>query len=410
MDNQKISVSLEEVNSPQVDAELHRQEIASRLAEHQQQIRINFGNSDEMVSRKGSVWRKAMVYMTLFGLLFSILAWGVGECYLAQTDSWETATIIYRNILSQNPNVSTEELNEILSTIRNQNPELKDNPFLQSSFTALSESERDKIINNENLKLQAYYFAWYISLAILIAVALAIAEPCVSGNVAQAVKCGGIAVVLGGIGGFVCALLVDHIYQALGGGQGMTISLQQIFARAVAWGLLGLFVAIAPGICLKSGKKFLLGCAGGFLGGLFGGCLFDPICLIFESVILARLVNIVGVGVGAAFATVLLENIAKQGWLKVAAGVIAGKQFILYRNPTVIGSSPKCEIYLFKDPQIAPKHAAINNHNGDFVITSIDGAPVYVNDVPERQRRLSSGDRIRIGNTIFIFEAKAIRN
>ena len=404
MDNQKISVSLEEVNSPQVDAELHRQEIAGRLAEHQQQIRINFGNSDEMVSCKGSVWRKAMVYMTLFGLLFSILAWGVGECYEVKIAPWRIALNIYSYAADQK---MTDE--EFLA-LRDQHPELRDNPYLQDSLLKLSDTERINFFKAEELKVLAYGFAWYISLGILIAVALSIAEPCVSGNVAQAVKCGGLAMILGGIGGFVCALLVDHIYLALGGGQGMTISLQQIFARAVGWGLLGLFVAIAPGICLKSGKKFLLGCTGGFLGGFFGGCLFDPICLIFGSDILARLVNIVGVGVGAAFATVLLENIAKQGWLKVAAGVIAGKQFILYRNPTVIGSSPKCEIYLFKDPQIAPKHAAINNHNGDFVITSIDGAPVYVNDVPERQRRLSSGDRIRIGNTIFIFEAKAIRN
>ena len=104
-----------------------------------------------------------------------------------------------------------------------------------------------------------------------------------------------------------------------------------------------------------------------------------------------------------------LENIAKQGWLKVAAGVIAGKQFILYRNPTVIGSSPKCEIYLFKDPSIAPKHAAINNRNGDFLITAIEGATVLVNNSPVRQQKLKSGDQIKIGYTTFIFEDKALK-
>ena len=108
-------------------------------------------------------------------------------------------------------------------------------------------------------------------------------------------------------------------------------------------------------------------------------------------------------------ATTFLENIAKQGWLKVASGLIAGKQFILYRNPTVIGSSPKSEIYLFKDPQIMGKHAAINNHDGDFILTAIDNSMVLVNDQPIQQQKLSSGDRIKIGNTVFIFEAKVLK-
>ena len=41
----------------------------------------------------------------------------------------------------------------------------------------------------------------------------------------------------------------------------------------------------------------------------------------------------------------LIENVIKSGWFKVEEGVIAGKQFVLYRNPTYIGSSPlwSCE-------------------------------------------------------------------
>ena len=33
--NDKITVSLDEVNSTRVDAELHRQDVANRMAEHQ---------------------------------------------------------------------------------------------------------------------------------------------------------------------------------------------------------------------------------------------------------------------------------------------------------------------------------------------------------------------------------------
>jgi hypothetical protein len=216
---------------------------------------------------------------------------------------------------------------------------------------------------------------------------------------------------LGALGGFIVSLFINQIYNILGGGGGSdSITVKQVFARGVGWGILGAFVAIAPGIVMKSGKKFMLGIIGGAIGGIAGGILFDPISAIFGSVGFARFVNIVGLGVGAAVATVFLENIAKQGWLKVATGLIAGKQFILYRSPTVIGGSPKCEIYLFKDSQITAKHAAINNHNGEFIITSIEGAPIYVNNVLVKQQRLKTGDQVKIGNTIFIFEVKAIKN
>ena len=73
---------------------------------------------------------------------------------------------------------------------------------------------------------------------------------------------------------------------------------------------------------------------------------------------ISRLIALLAIGVVAGLATGLLENVVKAGWLKVTSGVIAGKQFILYRNPTYIGSSPDCQIYLFKDTQVGKRHAA----------------------------------------------------
>ena len=108
-------------------------------------------------------------------------------------------------------------------------------------------------------------------------------------------------------------------------------------------------------------------------------------------------------------ATALLEEAAKQGWLKVATGVITGKQFILYRNPTVIGSSPKAEIYLFKDPTVMPRHAAINGVGGEFLLTALNNSTVFLNGKPVRQQRLQTGDQIRVGNTIFLFGARRLK-
>ncbi len=345
MDDSKITVSLEEVNSSQVDVELHKQDVANRMAAHQKQVCTNANIEPSKVSYTA---QSPLKYMAISGAVFSFVGWLLCEFFYAQ----------FKNSSSQDANT--------------------------------------------------YYRLVYISEFTLTSIGLSIAENLSNRNIASAVKNGFLGIFLGGIGGLLAPYIVEPVYRMLGGGHSSIF--QQIIARSVAWGFLGAFVAIAPGIMLRSGKKFALGLAGGAIGGFIGGCLFDIICFILGSDVPARFVNIMGLGIGAAVATVWLENIAKQGWLKVAAGLIAGKQFILYRNPTVIGSSPKCEIYLFKDPQISPKHAAINNRGGDFLITSIDNSPVFVNDQSVSQQKLSTGDRIRIGNTVFIFEAKVLKN
>lgn len=415
MNKEKISISLDEINSPNVDAALHRQDIADRMAQHQQKIRTTFGGSGEMLGAKGGFFRKSIVYMTIFGLIFSIVGWLLGEIVMKKSDDFFEALIIADSVsyFSDSKDEKIEAIEEFLE----EKKEFRDNSFLPEKIVDfideledLDDEERYEVIKNE---IDKYQFYFTIILGVLIAVGLSIAEEVVSKNFTRVLIIGIIATILGAIGGFVVALFINDIYNALQG-DSTGFCFQQILARAVGWSILGAFLAIAPGIMMRSPKKFLLGLIGGAIGGFIGGALFDPICFKLledyeHAVVVARCVNILGLGVGAAMATVLLENAAKQGWLKVATGVIMGKQFILYRNPTIIGSSPKCEIYLFKDPSVAPQHAAINNRNGEFIITAISGTTVLINNAPIRQQRLRSGDLIQIGNTIFVFEAKAIK-
>jgi pSer/pThr/pTyr-binding forkhead associated (FHA) protein len=121
----------------------------------------------------------------------------------------------------------------------------------------------------------------------------------------------------------------------------------------------------------------------------------------------SRLVGISTVGIVAGLAIGMLEQVAKSGWLKVTGGLITGKQFILYINPTRIGSSPDCEIYLFKDPTINPRHAAIRTVPGGFEIEDLQSAGgTYVNGQAIRRQRLRSGDQLQIGATTFQFHEK----
>lgn len=360
MDSDKITISLDEVNSERVDAEIHRQDIAARMAAHQEQVEAN-----TPIARRfnAGFFRKAVVYMAVFGLAASIVGWGLGEIFMCKHDS------------------------VIKSFVRNY--------YYGQDL--------------ESLKSQLEWLGrwWQTVVGMVIGLGLAMAEPIVGHNEKSAFVRGLVGAGLGALGGYICSLFINDIYHYLGGG-GDNFSFQQVFARGVGWSILGAFLAIAPGVAMRNLKKFLLGLAGGAIGGLLGGILFDPICQLTGSGIPARCVNILGLGVGAAVATALLEEVAKQGWLKVATGVITGKQFILYRNPTVIGSSPKTEIYLFKDPTVAPRHAAINGIGGEFLLTALNGATVLLNGQPVKQQRLRNGDQIRVGNTIFLFGSRNV--
>lgn len=402
MDNSKITVTLDEVNSSQVDQELHRQDIAGRMAEHQEQVRLNLDGGG------GGFFRKAIVYMALFGIVFSVLAWGASECIRDDDSPFQVAIDLTASFFKDYPQATKGDYIQFVQWLQREYPNLRDNPFLSEHFIKLDEQEQNKIIEREVTAHTCRNVLWYIIIASVIALGLAIAEGCVSHNWLQVRRSGFAALVLGALGGFLVALFINRLYHALGGGA-LEVSMgKQIFARAVAWGVLGLFVAVAPGMMMRSGKKLLLGCLGGLIGGMVGGTLFDPICTWTGSVVMARFVNVVGLGVGTAVAMTLLESAAKRGWLRVLSGVITGKQFILYRNPTVIGSSPKCEIYLFKDTSILPQHAAINQREGEFYLSAVGTMPVLVNDRETRQTRLRNGDRVRIGQTVMQFESKTL--
>ena len=84
---------------------------------------------------------------------------------------------------------------------------------------------------------------------------------------------------------------------------------------------------------------------------------------------------------------------------------------MIYKNPTQLGSSPKCEIYLFKDPEVSPRHAAIHKVAGGHEIEDLGSASgTLVNGKPVTRTRLRGGDEIRIGETTLKFIALCDEN
>ena len=409
MSDEKITISFEDVNSAQVDAEVKRQEIATRMAAHQATVQSTTSDAKRM--NPSGLFRRSIVYMAAFGLAASLIGWSLGE--ITQYKSNNNPLVLFQQVVAAyiklNPQATTWQFKSKCRELRTENDKFVNNPYFDDEYLDAAERKQAQIRQRDESAIKAWNRLWYILIAMIVSLGLAIAEPVVSQNKRAIIINGTLGVGLGCLGGFLVSLFVNDIYHFLGGGGDDSGFVQQMFARGVGWSVLGLFVAIAPGLIMRSWKKFGLGLAGGAIGGLLGGVLFDLICSLTGSDIPARCFNIIGLGLGAAVATALLENLAKQGWLRVATGVITGKQFILYRNPTIIGSSPRSEIYLFKDPSVAAKHAAINGIGGKFILTALGGATVVINGQAVSQQVLKNGDQIRIGNTIFLFEARVIK-
>ena len=117
------------------------------------------------------------------------------------------------------------------------------------------------------------------------------------------------------------------------------------------------------------------------------------------------LASALGTGLGAVLEAAVLAPLgASWRWLYVASGPLAGKQFILYKPLTTIGSSQSSDIYLFKDTSILPQHGVIELRGAQTFIRS--NGPVFISGAPARNRALQSGDLIQIGRYAFHFRER----
>ena len=260
----------------------------------------------------------------------------------------------------------------------------------------------------EQFNLDLWTFA---AAGALIALGLASAERVIECNMRGAIVNGATGALAGLVGGILAGYIAAPIHNAILGDADELFSIpRKMLVDAIVFGMLGAFIGLAPGIVMRSGRRIAIGIVGGLAGGLIGGALVTPISssLGIENVSQARGLALLCVGALTGLSWGLLESTAKSGWLHVKEGLIAGKQFILYRDPTFVGSAPMSHVYLFRDPVVGRRHAAIHRTPTGFEIENLPmGGPTLVNDQPVTRSRLSSGDRIRIGKTVLIFEKKA---
>ena len=181
-----------------------------------------------------------------------------------------------------------------------------------------------------------------------------------------------------------------------------------MMGRGAAWALAAIPAGIGQGIALREPKVVLNGLLGAVLGGLLGGLVFDPISIAFPptdgEAWLSRAIGLTIIGLMVGLFVGIVEQWTKSAWLLMRAGPLAGKQFVIFRNPTVLGSSPKAEVYLFKDEAIEPRHALIHDRGGRFEIEDMKTADgTYVNGIPIQRQILKAGDQIVLGKTVLEF-------
>ncbi len=246
-------------------------------------------------------------------------------------------------------------------------------------------------------------------------------------NFRRALRGGIIGFGIGFGGGLVSSIVAGIIFQivAISGvsvfgeqaatdpGSSIGLLLFLIIARSLAWAVAGMTVGLGPGIALKSKKLVWRGFIGGMIGGAIGGLLFDPINLIASRGTLqtgaewSRGIGFSVIGASAGLMIGLVEMLTMEAWLLMTAGPLKGKQFIIYNNPTIIGSSPKSHVYLFKDSLIEPTHAAIHTIRDGYEIEDKDSSSgTLINGRKIKRQRLRSGDEVRIGETRFIYSEK----
>ena len=388
MSRQRMTISWDDLKSEDVEKKLQQQQAISQARDHYEHAQIQ--NAPTRKPRFTFIYN-TVFFMGLFGAIGGLVGWGFGIVLYrpnAEADARDRITQF-----EQMQQTGQEQLSDLgrleqqvsgakLADIKAQEATIaaqidrqtrgikrdgRDNEYFQLYLKHEDGSMPDKqyqaeladLKDRDNWKNFIANVIGYGIAGMMIAACLGMAESVVERNLHGAIIHGSVGAVAGLIGGIVVSFFDERIYTAIAGAGNVTESWRLYLAPRAQWGVLGLFLSLGPGVILRNSKKLFIGLAAGLIGGILGGVLFEPSKQFAERFvdngeILSRLIGLLAIGIITGVGTGLIENAVKSGWFKVTDGLIAGKQFVLYRNPTYIGSSPQCHIYLFWRPTSRP--------------------------------------------------------
>ncbi len=233
-----------------------------------------------------NVWRSPLCYRAVFGLVGALIAWGVGEI----PRRWSLTLLADFTVYSaaaekvgsdvRGGDLTAEQGVEAMNRLNHAHG---GNPYVKI-VTDRSYAPREKAFRVGRLRSQDESKArlgpllWFGVVGGLLGMFLGAADCVVARKAGASLIHAGAGALFGLVGALVVCLVAGDGYRVLAGplegGDGMVI---QMVGRSAGWGVLGLFLAIAPGALLWSGKRLLVGVEGGVLGGLAGGAMFGAL-------------------------------------------------------------------------------------------------------------------------------------
>jgi len=207
---------------------------------------------------------------------------------------------------------------------------------------------------------------------------------------------------IGALGGLMGFFLAQNLMLFMGQTRLMSRSLVMI----TGWTILGLFIGIGEGIRAGSGRKVLLGLAGGLMGGLLGGFFLEKSPSWLPGFRFSRLAGLILFSGSIALAYSLLERGATLGIVRVLNGPLKGKQFPLVQSRNTFGASPKAVISLKGYHGLAQIHGTFTLKGKKLTLTAeADTHPLLVNEQPVTSHQLKWDDVIQAGDLKLLLTA-----
>jgi len=175
-------------------------------------------------------------------------------------------------------------------------------------------------------------------------------------------------------------------------------------SRAIGWAVLGLFVGVGEGVRAASLKKAGVGALGGLVGGLAGGFALEYAAFALPKLAYPRLLGflILGLAIGVFYG--LVERGLSYGVLRLLAGPLKGKEFLLNQRRLNIGRSRSNQIAL-PEYAMADRQAQIRIRRGEVSLVNLEPrVPVLVNERKVEETRLKYGDVLAIGPAKLFFK------
>ena len=146
--------------------------------------------------------------------------------------------------------------------------------------------------------------------------------------------------------------------------------------------------------------------------GLFGGVLLESVRDWLLQPLYGKAAGLLLLGAAIGVFIAMIVFALSRAWIEVTSGKLKGTEFILDKfkkqdGPSaIIGSDALKSDIVFPDPDIAPQHAILQGAGSYFVIKDMSTTGTYVNNRKVETAKLANGQKVRMGNTEFVYREK----